>query len=109
MEFPGYEQTHTSLTGRVVALPMLLELFTALLLLRFRPPGVSDGQSETGLALLGLIWLSTVFLQVPSHKLLSQGFDPVVHQRLVSTNWLRTGAWSLRGFLVLSMAWSMTG
>jgi len=50
-----------------------------------------------------------VFLQVPSHELLSKGFDSVVHQRLVSTNWLRAAAWSLRGFLVLSMTWSMTG
>ena len=40
MEFPGYEQTHTSLDRTGGRVPMLLELFTALLLLRFRPPGV---------------------------------------------------------------------
>ncbi len=109
VEFPGYERAHTSRTKWVVATPMLLELGTASLLMLFRPAGVSSVQSGIGLALLGVIWLSTVFLQVPSHESLSQGFDSVVHKRLVSTNWLRVGAWSLRGFLVLSMAWSMNG
>ena len=33
-------------------------------------------------------------------------FDPAVHQRFVSTSWLRTGAWSLHGGLVRWMKWS---
>jgi hypothetical protein len=49
-----------------------------------------------------------VFLQVPYHTMLSRGFDPVIHRMLLSTNRLRTATWTLRGFLVLSMAWSMT-
>jgi hypothetical protein len=105
-EFPGYEQTHTTLTTWVVAPPMLVEAGTAVLLLWFRPPGISNLQCGTGLALLIAIWLSTMFLQVPCHEWLSRGFDSVVHQRLVATNWLRTAAWSLRGLLVLWMAWS---
>ena len=109
MEFPEYERAHTSRTKWVVAPPMLLELGTASLLVWSRPEGVSGIQSGIGLALLGVIWLSTMFLQVPSHESLSRGFDPIVHKRLVSTNWLRVGAWSLRGLLVLSMAWSMKG
>lgn len=58
-----------------------------------------------GLALVAVIWLSTALLQVPCHELLCVGFDPAVHQRLVWTNWIRTAAWSLRGFLVLWVTW----
>jgi len=107
-EFPGYERTHTSRTTWVVAPPMLLELGTAALLCWFRPAGISDLQCGAGLGLLLLNWLSTLFLQVPYHTMLSRGFDPVIHRMLLSTNRLRTATWTLRGFLVLSMAWSMT-
>jgi len=106
LEFPSYEQRNTSLTNWVVAPAMLMEMGTAVLLLWFRPVGVSTLSLQAGLALLAVSWLSTAFIQVPCHELLSLEFSPVVHQRLVSTNWLRTVAWSLRGGLVLWMAWS---
>jgi len=105
-DFPGYEQRHTTLTTWVVAPPMLIEGATALMLFWFRPAGVAPWALWTGLALLGVIWLSTAVIQVPCHEVLSKGFDPVVHQRLVSSNWLRTVAWSLRGLLVLWMVWA---
>jgi len=35
---------------------------------------------------LAVIWLSTAFVQVPCHEVLSRSFDSDVHQRLVSTN-----------------------
>ncbi len=102
-DFSIYEQQHTALTTWVVAPPMLWEGMTALLLFWFRPTGVSNGQLANGLALLAVIWLSTALVQVPCHSLLSKGFDSIVHQRLVWTNWIRTAAWSLRGLLVLYM------
>jgi peroxiredoxin Q/BCP len=108
-EFPRYEQGHTALTTWVVAPPMLIEGATAVLLLWFRPPGVPKWSVWSGFALLGATWLSTALIQVPCHNLLSEAFDPEVHQRLVSTNWLRTAAWSLHGVLVLWMAWSSRG
>lgn len=106
LEFPAYEQRHTVLTTWVVAPPMLMEGATAVLLIWFRPTGTPVWSVWLGLVLLGINWLSTAFIQVPCHELLSQVFDPVVHQRLVETNWLRTTAWSLHGALVLRMAWS---
>jgi len=106
--FTQYEQTHTRLTARVVAPIMLVEVGSGLLLLWFRPSPISNLQCVTGLILLGVIWLSTLFIQIPCHDELSKCFDPVVHRRLVSTNWLRTAVWSLRGLLVLWMVWSMT-
>ncbi len=106
-EFSAYEQRHTALTTWVVAPPMLLEAGTAMLLIWLRPVGVSDMQIWIGLALLAVIWASTFLVQVPCHEVLSREYDSVVHQRLVSTNWIRTAAWSLRGLLVLWMVWSI--
>ena len=106
-EFRAYEQRHAALTTWVVAPPMLVEAATALLLFRFRPAGVSTWQVSAGLGLVAVVWLSTAFLQVPCHDRLSRGFDPAVHARLVSTNWLRTAVWSARGVLVLRMGWGV--
>ena len=106
LDFPSYEQRHTALTTWVVAPPMLIEGATAVLLIWFRPTSVAPSSLWTGLGLLGVCWLSTAFIQIPCHELLSKAFDPMVHQRLVSTNWLRTAAWSLHGGLVLWMGWS---
>jgi len=109
LEFPSYEQRHMTLTTWVVAPPMLIEGATALLLIWFRPIGVPEWSVWSGLVLLGVSWLSTAFIQVPCHELLSKVFEPVVHRRLVSTNWLRTAVWSLHGGLVLWMAWWSLG
>jgi hypothetical protein len=83
---------------------MLLEAATAMLLFWIRPIGVSTWQLSVGLALLAIIWLSTALVQVPCHGLLEKGFDAAIHRRLVTTNWTRTVAWSLRGLLALWLA-----
>ena len=102
-EFTKYEQRHNTVTTWVVAPPMFIELGTAVLLLWYRPAGLTALPCVIGLSLVGVNWLSTMFLQVPCHEILTQSFDPAVHQKLVSTNWIRTAAWSLRGILVLWM------
>jgi len=104
--FSSYEQRHTALTTWVVGPPMFVEAATAVLLFWFRPAGILTWQLGSGLALLAIVWLSTAFLQVPCHELLSKAFEPSVHERLVVTNWIRTAAWSLRALLVIWMAWS---
>ena len=56
-------------------------------------------------ALLGVIWASTFFIQVPLHNQLGLGHDKSAIARLVRTNWLRTAAWTLRtGLLAYSLA-----
>ena len=102
-EFVAYEQAHTRRTTWVVGPPMLIELATGILLLWIRPTGVSQIQALVGATLLAVVWLSTQFVQVPCHNRLSKAFDPAVHRHLVSTNWVRTAAWSLRGLLVVWM------
>ncbi len=98
--FREYEALHANLTTAVVLLPMLIELITALYLCYERPNAVSALEAFAGAAMLGVIWLSTMFIQVPKHTLLSMGFDEKVHQALVATNWIRTVLWSLRSVLL---------
>jgi|YNPBryunderm2012_1023409.scaffolds.fasta_scaffold02980_10 hypothetical protein len=98
--FREYEALHTNLTTAVVLVPMLVELITALYLCYERPSAVSALEAFVGAAMLGVIWLSTMFIQVPKHTLLSTGFDEKVHQALVTTNWIRTILWSLRSVLL---------
>lgn len=106
--FTTYAEAHVSRTSLVVVPFMLAELASALVLVALRPAGVPLALAWAGLALLGVIWLSTFLLQVPCHRALETGFDDRVHRRLVRTNWFRTIAWSGRGFLVLWMSVSAT-
>jgi uncharacterized membrane protein len=102
--FAAYSEAHSRLTTFVVAPPMIAELATAILLFFFRPPGISASVLWLGLGLVGVVWLSTAFLQVPRHAALELGFDGGAHEFLVASNWVRTVAWSLRGGLSLWMA-----
>jgi hypothetical protein len=101
--FAAYEIAHSSLITPVVGPSMLLEAATTGLLIFFRSPSIRLSEAVIGAVLLVVIWYSTMFLQVPQHNILSAGFDATAHQFLVSSNWLRTVAWSLRGGLVLWM------
>ena len=100
--FRAYEEQHQRLTTWVVAPVMLVELLTSTWLWKTAPPHLSVCCSA-GLALLGLIWLTTAFLSVPAHNALSEGFSETAYRKLVATNWIRTIAWSIRGVLVLIM------
>ncbi|MEQ8208408.1 MAG: hypothetical protein RH917_01145 [Lacipirellulaceae bacterium] len=101
--FGAYEQIHQRATTWVVAPLMFAELISAGLLLWFRPAGVPSWLLWTGAGLVVVNWASTAFLQVPLHTKLLEGFDQDVYERLVSTNWIRTIAWSLRGLIVLAV------
>jgi hypothetical protein len=102
-EAVAYEREHSRLTGWVVGPPMLAELFTGMLLVWFRVLGIPAWQIWAGLLLIAIIWASTWALQIPCHNRLSQVFNAADHHRLVSTNWIRTVCWTLRGLLVLGM------
>ena len=100
--FRRYAGNHATRTTFVAAPLMLLELATAAALLRpaWRPWFISTQEALWGFALLGVIWASTGLIQVPLHNRLQRGFTPVSAQRLVTTNWIRTAAWSARTALI---------
>ena len=101
--YAAYANQHTRRTTWVVGLPMLLELATSVWLVVAPPPNIPLAALWGGLMLTGVLWLSTLLLQIPRHNALGNGFDAAVHRALVSTNWIRTIAWSLRTVLVLWM------
>ena len=107
--FSAYQAGHMSRTAWVVIPPMLTELACAGLLVVARPEGVPAWSVWLGAALLALIWGSTALFQAPTHSALLTGPDPAKLSFLVTSNWLRTVGWSLRGGLAVAMiawAWS---
>lgn len=103
--FARYAEAHNRRTTWVVMPLMLAEMATALWLVVLAmgpapPPGLAWA-AWPGIALLAVAWLSTFLLQVPCHDRLQRGFDRAVWQRLVTSNWLRTIAWTTRAVLSL--------
>ena len=98
--FPVYQALHTRRITWVVGPLMLIELGTAIALLALRRTDEGAALLWIGLGLLVIIWISTAAIQVPLHTSLSKGFDASTHRKLVATNWVRTGAWLLRGLVV---------
>lgn len=106
--FPMYSKLHQRLTTLVVAGPMLVEVVTAILLLVWFPSIRSSAVFLAATILLGVAWFSTIFWQMPIHHSLLAGYDEKRIRHLVSTNWPRTIAWSIRGILIGELCWSMT-
>lgn len=98
--FTHYETMHIQETTLLVALPMLIELITAFLLVWKTVPHVSQRLLWINCGLLIIIWLSSFCLQVPMHIQLASGFDSTVHYYLVCSNWIRTVLWSVRSCLL---------
>lgn len=96
---PAYQAANLRRTSWVVIPGMAVEGTTTLALLALR----GDWLSWTGAILLAAVWASTAFLQVPCHGRLERSFDAAIARRLVTSNWLRTAAWSMRGAVALAL------
>jgi hypothetical protein len=100
-DFARYEQGHTRRTTWIVAPLMILEMITAVSLV-FLVHGIAlRALTIVGVVLVVAIWTSTALVQVPCHRTLLTGFDLPAARRLVTTNWLRTVAWTVRAGLAL--------
>lgn len=94
---------HQRRTGWVVGAPMFLEGVTTLMLLVMVPSGVAWFVPWLAGIPLAVALGATIFLSVPRHERMAKQPDPQVGRELVSTNWVRTIAWSLRGVIVAGM------
>jgi hypothetical protein len=101
--YPDYQAAHMRRITWIVAPLMTLELGTAGALVWSPPSFIPAWAVWTGLGLVLGIWGTTALVQVPLHRRLTTGFDPMAHRRLVRTNWVRTTAWTLRAGLVVWM------
>ena len=101
-----YAAVHANRTTFVVMAPMLIELGTAVLLVMMRPAEGTIGLSMTSLegitslALVGIIFCSTAFLQVPDHDTIQRTGSMAAVTHLVRSNWIRTIVWSARSVLL---------
>ena len=100
--WPAFHAAHTRAVTRAVGPPWAVQggSLTALLL--------RDGPTPL-LLVTGLLALTTVvvtvLVSVPLHTRLGRAYDDAAARRLVTTNWLRTAAWTggtvCAGLLVL--------
>ena len=98
--FVAYEQLHCRNITPIVLPLMTVELATSIWL-AWKPVAGSEWLLLIGCGLVGLLWASTFFLQVPMHDVLCQSFDAKVHTQLVQSNWIRTVLWSARSAVML--------
>lgn len=98
--FPAFHSYHSSRVTFIVVPLMVAEAVSAVALLWAPGPTMARGEIWTGIGLVALVWASTFLLQVAMHNRLSKGFDEDAWRFLVTSNWVRTAAWSLRAVLV---------
>jgi len=94
-----FHRNHTTYITPIVAPLMCAELGLTVY-------SLYQGVSFMGwiqLALVLVIWASTFGMQVPLHQKLAEGYEPRYIKRLVSTNWVRTFAWTIK--LASMMIW----
>jgi hypothetical protein len=94
---------HQRRTSQVVALPMLIEGVTTLVVLVDRPEQVTLVLPWLGAFLLAISLGSTIFLSVPLHQKMVDQPSAEIGVKLVATNWPRTVSWTLRGVVCLVM------
>ena len=94
-EFIVFHENHKILITPVVGIVMIVELVTSVIIL-FQPHcGIRNWLSIVGIILLGIIWSSTIFFQIPIHNTLSTKFNENALIMLINTNWIRTICLSL--------------
>ena len=94
---------HQRRTSQVVALPMLIEGVSTLVLLVDRPEQVTLVLPWLGAFLLAISLGSTIFLSVPLHQKMVDQPSAEIGVKLVATNWPRTMSWTIRGVVCLVM------
>ena len=98
LSFVNFHQFHERRISIIVMPLMILELISSVALF------FNDMSNHTfllNLIVVGLIWCSTFFIQVPIHNILSQKKDNTMIEKLVNTNWIRTFLWSMRMLLII--------
>ena len=100
-----YQEFHIRRTTLVVFPAMVLELLGGSLLLVREWQDTAQQPALWGFILLGVIWLSTLLLQIPNHGKIgaarsvteeSKSSELIAIRALVKSNWIRTFAWSGR-------------
>ena len=99
-----YARRNQARTSLVVLPPMLVEAAAAGWLAVWPPEGIGRGPAVAGAVMVGLVWLSTLAVQMPLHgRLAREGHAAGVVATLVRSNWPRTLLWTARALLAAWM------
>lgn len=96
--FLSFHHFHTESIKYIVAPTMLTELILGAFLV-YQNHFTADFIVPF-LAVLG-IWVSTAFVQIPLHAKLADRLDENDIEKLISSNWIRTVLWTLKGFWLI--------
>jgi hypothetical protein len=102
-DFPAFHHFHTLQTAQLTAVAMLLELLAALALFAVSWPKWGMWLVLMAFLLLLAIWAATFFHFIPLHGALARQYSPQLVVQLVSGNWWRTWAWTLRLGIYLAL------
>ena len=98
LSFTNFHNFHERRISIIVMPLMLIELITSIALYIHNMWSIIFALN---LLIVGLIWYSTFFVQVPIHSILSEKKDKNLIEKLVNTNWIRTFLWSIRMLLII--------
>jgi hypothetical protein len=94
---------HQRRTAWVVMIPMTVEGFSTLALMKWVPEGVATWMPWANGVFLAIALGCTVLLSVPRHARMAENPTPTIGRELVLTNWPRTIAWTICGLLTAIM------
>ena len=100
----SFGDRHRRSISYVVGPFMLAEGVTGVWLIVDPPGDLSIVLPLVAGALMALAYGTTAFVSVPLHEHLTATYNEDSHRRLVSTNWIRTFAWTCRGLVVAVIA-----
>lgn len=95
---------HRRSVSFVVGPFMLAEGVTGIWLVLDPPGDLSVVLPLAAGVLMAIAYGATALVSVPLHERLTASFDADAHRRLVSTNWIRTAAWTGRAVVVAVIA-----
>jgi hypothetical protein len=99
--FRTYAAAHRRRISAVLAAPWATQGITTVLLVWHRPAPAPLIVAAAVLTAVPVV--VTVTVSIAAHTQLDAGFDAGAHRRLVSTNRIRTGAWTLHGVVAAAL------
>jgi hypothetical protein len=102
-EFVSYESEHRRRITWIVGPLMAVEGICVLILLVAAPSSMAWWLPWSGAIAEAVAIGTTAFISAPLHVRLSAGRDDELLDRLITTNWIRTAAWTTRAGLSVAM------
>ncbi|MEM7175502.1 MAG: hypothetical protein AAF443_06230 [Chlamydiota bacterium] len=103
--FVDYERSHVKRAALLIGPIMLAEVITAVWLISLVPEGTLLRLAATNLIILILIWLSTFLFQTVQHQKLSIRFSKRILDGLITSNWVRTLLWTVKGAIIATIGY----